>query len=42
MYSNQKITSSLTPVLVEYKKVGRWNGELPHVVGGNTPLINIK
>lgn len=40
-YTNQKLASSLSPVLVEYLKVQKWNGTLPTVQGGSTPLLNL-
>ena len=39
-YSNERIAKSLTPALVEYTKIMRWDGHLPQVTGGGTPLIN--
>lgn len=35
-YSNQKIASSLSAVLVEYKRVGKWDGKLPTFSGGGS------
>lgn len=40
-YANQKLASSLSPVLVQYKTIEKWNGTLPTVSGGSTPLINL-
>lgn len=40
-YANQKIASSLSSVLVEYRKVSKWDGKLPTVSGGST-LVNLK
>ncbi len=39
-YSNERIAKSLTPALVEYTKAMRWDGHLPQMTGGATPLIN--
>lgn len=39
-YSNEHIAKSLTPALVEYTKIMRWDGHLPQMTGGATPLIN--
>jgi regulator of protease activity HflC (stomatin/prohibitin superfamily) len=39
--SNRKIAESISPTLVEYMKVQKWDGKLPTVSGGGTPLINI-
>ncbi len=38
-YANQKIASSLSPVLVEYKRVGKWDGKLPQYSGANTSFL---
>jgi prohibitin 2 len=38
-YANQKIASSLSPVLVDYKKVGKWDGKLPQVSGGSAATM---
>jgi regulator of protease activity HflC (stomatin/prohibitin superfamily) len=40
-YANQKLASSLSPVLVQYKQIEKWNGILPTVSGGSTPFVNI-
>jgi regulator of protease activity HflC (stomatin/prohibitin superfamily) len=40
-YANEHIAKSLTPALVEYMKVTKWDGKLPEVTGGNTPFINL-
>lgn len=40
-YANEGIAKSLTPALVEYMKVTKWDGKLPEVTGGNTPFINL-
>lgn len=40
--ANEKITRSLTKELIEYTKWSKWNGELPKVSSGGTPLINLK
>ncbi|MFN7160815.1 MAG: prohibitin family protein [Candidatus Gracilibacteria bacterium] len=32
----------LTPELVQLRAIEKWNGVMPQVTGGNTPLINIK
>ena len=41
--ANKKISSSLTPDLVEYKQILQWNGNLPQFVGGNStiPILNM-
>ncbi len=42
--ANQILNKSLTTTLVEYKKVEKWNGQLPSYVGGSMPipLLNTK
>lgn len=39
--ANRNIAASLTPSLVDKIKYEKWNGELPQVQGGGTPIINI-
>lgn len=41
-YANQKLASSLSSVLVEYLKVQRWDGKMPHVNGGGGTLLQLK
>jgi regulator of protease activity HflC (stomatin/prohibitin superfamily) len=40
--ANLRIAKSLTPELVEWQKIQKWNGQLPQVAGGGLPMINIK
>lgn len=40
-YGNQKIASSLSQVLVEYRKIERWDGKLPQISGSST-MVNLK
>lgn len=40
-YANEKLSRSLSPALVEYLRVQKWNGVMPQVSGGATPLINL-
>lgn len=40
-YSNERVARSLTPALVEYTKIMKWDGRLPQMTGGGTPLINL-
>lgn len=40
--ANRKLQESLTPALVEYTKIQRWNGVLPQFTGGGTPLIDLR
>lgn len=39
--ANNLLSASLTNNLVEYKKIEKWNGILPTVSGGATPLLNM-
>lgn len=39
--ANKKIAESLTPELIEKIKYEQWNGELPQVQGGSTPIVSI-
>lgn len=40
-YSNQKLASSLSPVLVEYLRVQKWNGVMPTVTGTGSTLFQV-
>lgn len=35
-------TQALSATYIEYTKASKWNGELPQVTGGSTPMINLK
>ena len=39
--ANRKIAESLTPELIEKIKYEKWNGEVPQVQGGGTPIVDI-
>jgi len=39
---NAKIAASLTNALVEYKKIERWDGELPTVQGTSGTIVDLK
>ena len=39
--ANRILARSLTPQLVEYERIKRWDGKLPQVSGGATPFINL-
>lgn len=39
--ANKKIAESLTPELIEQKKINKWNGSVPQVQGSNTPIIDM-
>ena len=38
--ANKKLNASLTTDLIEYNKILHWNGQLPTITGGGTPIIN--
>ncbi|NTW02242.1 MAG: hypothetical protein HGA19_13330, partial [Oscillochloris sp.] len=38
--ANIKLAQSLTPALLQYEQLQRWDGKLPLFTGGATPLIN--
>jgi regulator of protease activity HflC (stomatin/prohibitin superfamily) len=38
--ANKLVSQSISPALIEYEKVKKWNGQNPQVVsGGNTPVL---
>jgi len=39
--ANDALSRSISPILVQYKGVERWNGVLPQVSGGAVPFINL-
>lgn len=39
--SNRKIAESLTPELIEKKKIEKWDGSVPTVQGSATPIIDM-
>jgi regulator of protease activity HflC (stomatin/prohibitin superfamily) len=39
--ANAVLAHSLTPILVSYKSIERWNGVLPQVSGGVVPFIEL-
>jgi len=39
--ANRLLRESLTPLLVETKKIEKWNGELPSVTGGAVPFLDV-
>jgi regulator of protease activity HflC (stomatin/prohibitin superfamily) len=39
--ANRLLAESITPTLVQYKMIEKWNGTLPTVAGGATPLIQL-
>jgi regulator of protease activity HflC (stomatin/prohibitin superfamily) len=40
--ANRVLQESLTPALIEYEKMRRWNGQLPTYQGAGTPMIMVK
>ena len=40
--ANSLINQSVTPAILEYYKIEKWNGKLPTVTGNSSSLINIK
>ncbi len=39
--ANELLARSVTPTLVQYELMKKWDGKLPQVSGGNTPLIQL-
>jgi regulator of protease activity HflC (stomatin/prohibitin superfamily) len=39
--ANDALSRSISPILVQYKGIERWNGALPQVSGGAVPFINL-
>jgi prohibitin 1 len=39
--ANDVLSRSITPILVQYKGIEKWNGILPQVSGGAIPLIDL-
>lgn len=40
--ANRILANSITPTLVEYKKVEQWDGKMPQVSGNGASIINLK
>ena len=40
-YYNRTISASLSPMVIQEDWIEKWDGKLPEVSGGNTPLIQI-
>jgi regulator of protease activity HflC (stomatin/prohibitin superfamily) len=40
--ANRRLMQSLTPQLIEYEKMMKWNGILPQVTGGATPILDFR
>lgn len=39
--ANQLLAQSITPTLVQYEMMKRWNGQMPQVSGGAVPMIQL-
>jgi regulator of protease activity HflC (stomatin/prohibitin superfamily) len=39
--ANEALSQSITPILVQYKGIEKWNGTLPQVSGGAVPFIDV-
>jgi regulator of protease activity HflC (stomatin/prohibitin superfamily) len=39
--ANEALSQSITPILVQYKGIEKWNGILPQVSGGAVPFIDL-
>jgi regulator of protease activity HflC (stomatin/prohibitin superfamily) len=39
--ANELLARSITPTLVQYEQMKKWNGQLPTVSGGATPMIQL-
>lgn len=39
--ANEALSRSISPILVEYKSIEKWNGILPQFTGGVTPFIDL-
>jgi regulator of protease activity HflC (stomatin/prohibitin superfamily) len=39
--ANDALSRSISPILVQYKSIEKWNGILPQVSGGAVPLIDL-
>src|SRR5208337_4917944 len=39
--ANDALSRSISPILVQYKGIEKWNGMLPQVSGGAVPFIDL-
>ena len=39
--ANRLLSASITPTLVQYEMTKKWNGQMPTVTGGATPLLQL-
>jgi len=40
--ANEAISRSISPILVQYKGIEKWNGILPQVSGGAVPFVDLR
>ena len=40
--ANEEIAKSLTPELVEMRKIEKWNGAVPQIQGDSTPIVDMR
>ena len=40
--ANRMLSTSMTSLIIESKKIDKWDGKLPQVLSGATPIVNIK
>ena len=40
--ANKKVAGSLTPELIEHEKIEKWNGTVPQIQGGSTPIVDMR
>lgn len=40
--ANKKVAASLTSELIESKKIEKWNGTVPQIQGGATPIVDMR
>ncbi len=41
-YANERVSKSLSPTLVDYERVKKWNGVMPTVQTSGSPIVNLK
>lgn len=40
-YANERVSKSLSGVLVDYERIKKWDGKLPQVAGGGSPFVTL-
>lgn len=40
--ANRMLQQTLSPLIIESKKIDKWNGTVPQVTSGSTPILNLK